>query len=189
MTSHSLFLNLQHFRSKFAQVFDLQRICSEFSRNLRDFTRICEILREFARFYENLRDFTRICEILREFARFYENLRDFTRICGKCREVSRNLRKFSICNECSEVFHQSTCRQKAPRRNPPAAIQRESQPFSRKVSHFREKSAIFEKFREIAELWLSFKPNARYLCLWERCGRSASTKKHCGTDFSLALSI
>ena len=76
--------------------------------------------------------------------------------------------------------------------------------FPENFCHFRE---ISRNSRELSS------QNARYLCLWEGCFKSkfyfsqfsspersananfgnfigaASTKKHCGTDFSLALSI
>ena len=51
-------------------------------------------------------------------------------------QISRNLRNISICNECSQVFHQSTCLQKLPKAKNMLRLQEESQPFSRNFSKF-----------------------------------------------------
>ena len=51
-------------------------------------------------------------------------------------QIFRNLRNISICNECSQVFHQSTCLQKLPKSFSLLRLQEESQPFSRNFSKF-----------------------------------------------------
>ena len=107
-------------------------ICESFANSL-------EILREFGdlrilmpvlpfsdKRFEEIRIFTNSLEF---YANSLEILRELS-------QISRNLRNISICNECSQVLRQSTCRQKAPRRNDVATIQEESQPFSRNFSKF-----------------------------------------------------
>ena len=52
----------------------------------------------------------------------------------KLSQIFRNLRNISICNECSQVFHQSTCLQKVPDISELLRLQEESHSFSRNFS-------------------------------------------------------
>jgi len=97
--------------------------------------------------------------------------------------LGSNLRKFSICNESSEVFHQATCLHFQPKSLQILFLQVEvGQRQLDQLGPFRWSGPIWNYYLFGVEM-------AQPKNVGDEPGRSASTKKHCGTDFSLALSI
>jgi hypothetical protein len=68
--------------------------------------------------------------------KFLENSSKFHDNFSKSKVCSKYLRNISICNECSQIFDQVTCRHCCRKLTSIASLQEESQPFSRNFSKF-----------------------------------------------------